>query len=114
MTKVIATQRGYYGGCIQEEGSTFEFTPAKRPEGHKGEWKGDKVASWMSPVAKKAPEPEEVPSVALEDSYHTSHKGGGYWDVFAPGGKIVEGGDSLRKADAEALVVELTNEAAEE
>ena len=107
--KVIATQRGYYGGCIQEVGSTFEFTPAKKPEGHKGEWKGDKVASWMSPVAKKAPEPEEVPS-----GFHTSHKGGGYWDVFAPDGKIVEGGDSLRKAEAEALVVELTNETAEE
>ncbi len=109
MTKVIATQRGYYGGCIQEVGSTFLFTPAKKPEGHKGEWKGDKVASWMSPVAKKAPEPEEVP-----DGYHTAHKGGGYWDVLGPDGKIVEGGDSLRKAEAEALVVELTNEAAEE
>ena len=109
MTKVIATQRGYYGGCIQEEGSVFEFTPNARPEGHKGEWKGDKVASWMSPVAKKAPEPEEVPT-----SFHIDHKGGGYWNVFGPDGEIVEGGDSLKKAEAEALVVELTNETAEE
>ena len=109
MTKVIATQRGYYGGCIQEVGSVFEFTPAKRPEGHKGEWKGDKEASWMSPVAEKAPEPEEVPT-----SFHIDHKGGGYWNVLGPDGEIVEGGDSLKKAGAEALVVELTNETAEE
>jgi len=101
--EVVAVAKGYYGGAIREPGDKFVLSD-----------KGDFSRRWMEWASKKAPEPEEVPSVALEDSYHTSHKGGGYWDVFAPGGKIVSGGDSLRKAEAEALVVELTNETAEE
>jgi len=96
--EVVAVAKGYYGGAIREPGDKFVLSD-----------KGDFSRRWMEWASKKAPEPEEVP-----DGYHTAHKGGGYWDVLGPDGKIVEGGDSLRKDEAASLVVELTNEAAEE
>lgn len=48
--KVIATQKGYYGGRIREVGDVFEF-------------EGEKLGKWMVPAGgaePQKPEPEPV------------------------------------------------------
>lgn len=58
--RVKATTDGFYKRRIRE-GQEFDFTPVEKPKGHKGEWKGDKPASWMEPVEVPDPEAEAQP-----------------------------------------------------
>ncbi len=57
--KVVAKEKGYYGGHLRMPGETFEFTPVDKPKDFEGEWKGDKIARWMEKSDGKAKKAEK-------------------------------------------------------
>lgn len=96
---VIALERGYYGGKIQEPpeagGEPFHIIS----ESHLGKWM--QPQGWKPSVATK---PETTTSQGGGDSYTAKHNGGGRWIVVGADGEKVGDfvGHSKEEAQAEA------------